>query len=126
MILFANPGSHFSLQKPIYIMGHFFTGQQIGTIDSSLLSLVTRHSLLITHCLVWIAKPLNTNVLQHFHQKIMTTSITYSIENHYYMHYFQRNQEPIGNPSKTLKTVDFTLKIGLTQNPENIGIMRFC
>ena len=40
----------------------------------------------------------------------MTTSITYSIENHYYMHYLQRNQEPIGKPSKTLKTIDFMPK----------------
>jgi hypothetical protein len=40
----------------------------------------------------------------------MTTSITYSIANHYYMHYLQRNRQLIGNPSKTLKTVDFILK----------------
>ncbi len=57
-----------------------------------------------------VAKPFNTNVLQHFHQEIMTTSITYSIANHYYMHYLQRNQKPIEDPSKTLKTVDFILK----------------
>ena len=40
-----------------------------------------------SHYLVWIAKPFNTNVLQHFHQKIMITYITYTILIHYYMHY---------------------------------------
>ena len=40
----------------------------------------------------------------------MTTYITYSIANDYYMHYLHRNRKPIENPSKTLKTVDFILK----------------
>jgi hypothetical protein len=46
-----------------------------------------------SHYLVWIAKPFNTNGLQHFHQKIMITYITYTIANHYYMHYLQRNRK---------------------------------
>ena len=46
-----------------------------------------------SHYLVWIDEPFNTNVLQHFHQKIMITSITYSIANHYYMRYLQRNRK---------------------------------
>ena len=40
MILLANPNSHFSTPKSIDIMRHFFAEQQIGHIDSSLLSLV--------------------------------------------------------------------------------------
>jgi hypothetical protein len=71
---------------------------------------VARYEADCSHYLVWIAKPFNTNVLQHFHQEIMTTYITYSIANDYYMHYLQRNQEPIEDPWKTLKTVDFILK----------------
>jgi hypothetical protein len=46
-----------------------------------------------SHYLVWTAKPFNTNVLQHFHQKIMITYITYSTANDYYTHYLQRNRK---------------------------------
>ena len=42
----------------------------------------------------------------------MTTYITYSIANDYYMHYLQRNRKPFGTPSRTLKTVDFIPKTG--------------
>jgi hypothetical protein len=45
------------------------------------------------HYLVWIAESFNTNVLQHFHQKIMTTSITYTIANDYYMHYLLEDRK---------------------------------
>jgi hypothetical protein len=45
------------------------------------------------HYLVWIAESFNTNVLQHFHQKIMITSITYLTSNDYYIHYLQRNRK---------------------------------
>jgi hypothetical protein len=44
MVLLANADSHFPLQKPTYIMEHFFAEQQIGSIDSFLLSLVTFNS----------------------------------------------------------------------------------
>ena len=110
MILLANsvlehfiPDSHFSTPKSIDIMGHFFTGQQIGLIDSSLLPLFkldciseirdTRYEADYSHYYVWIAKPFNTNVLQHFHQKILVTSITYTTANDYYMHYLQRSRK---------------------------------
>jgi hypothetical protein len=46
-----------------------------------------------SHYLVCMAESFKTNVLQHFHQKIMITSITYPIANHYYMHYLQRNRK---------------------------------
>ena len=45
------------------------------------------------HYSVWIAKPFNANVLQHFHQKKMITSITYSIENDYYIHYLSQKSK---------------------------------
>jgi hypothetical protein len=78
-------------------------------LRSSVLSLVSIKSD-YSHYLVWTANPFNTNVLQHSHQKIMTTSITYSTANDYYMHYLQRNQKPIEDPWKTLKNIDFILK----------------
>ncbi len=46
-----------------------------------------------SHYLVWIAEAFNTNVLQHFHQKIMTTYITYTIANDYYMPTYRRNRK---------------------------------
>ncbi len=49
------------------------------------------------HYLVWIAEPFNTNVLQHFHQKIMITSITYSIENDYYIRYLAIGTQNLGS-----------------------------
>jgi hypothetical protein len=44
MMLLANPDSHFSLQKPIYIYNGTLSSQvpEIAPIDSSLLSPVTR------------------------------------------------------------------------------------
>ena len=91
-------------------------------LESCVLSLVSSKSDYF-HYLVWIAKSFNTNVLQHFHQEIMTTSITYSIANHYYMHYLQGNRQPIENLSKTLKTVDCILKtkIPMTTSSSQIG-----
>jgi len=101
LILLANPDSHFSLQKPIYIIGDAGLKTQdaedsfsfaIQCLESCVLSLVSNKSD-YSHYLVQIAKPFNTNVLQHFHQKIMITSITYSLANNYYMHYLQRNRK---------------------------------
>ena len=106
-LLRGNSDSHFSTPKSTDIMGHIFIRQQIAPIDSSP---VTRHSLLFkldciseirdtpyeadySHYYVWIAEPFNTNVLQHFHQKIMITSITYTIANDYYIHHLQRNRK---------------------------------
>ena len=55
-----------------------------------------------SHYYVWIAEPFNTNVLQHFHQKIMITYITYTIANHYYMRYLAIEAENL----QSLKTVN--------------------
>ena len=52
------------------------------------------------HYYVWIAEPFNTNVLQHFHQQIMITYITYTIANHYYMRYLSIETESL----QSLKT----------------------
>jgi hypothetical protein len=46
-----------------------------------------------SHYLVWIAGSFNTNGLQHFHQKIMTTYITYTTPNDYYMPTYRRNRK---------------------------------
>ncbi len=59
---------------------------------------VARYEADYSHYLVWTVKLFNNNVLQHFHQKIMITSITYSIANHYYKHYLAKNREPVENP----------------------------
>ncbi len=66
-----------------------------------------------SHYLVWTAKPFNTNVLQHFHQKIMITSITYSIENDYYIRYLAIGTQNLGSPKTQgwkLKTENRKLK----------------
>jgi len=62
-----------------------------------------------SHYLVWIAEPFNTNVLQHFHQQIMITFITYSIANHYYMHYLQRNRKTckLRTDNRKLESYDY-------------------
>ena len=59
-----------------------------------------------SHYLVWIAKSFNTNVLQHFHQKIMITYITYSIENDYYIHYLSQKSENLETENREPKTKD--------------------
>jgi PhoPQ-activated pathogenicity-related protein len=83
---------------------------RLETSDSRLTSHVSYHSLLVTryylaswllclensdysYYLVCMAEPFNNDVLQHFHQKIMITSITYSIANHYYIHYLRGNRK---------------------------------
>ena len=80
-------------------MEYFFAGQnyhtllitrQIGWISEIRDTTYEAH---YSHYLLWIAKPFNTNVLQHFHQKIMITSITYSIENDYYIHYLSQKSK---------------------------------
>jgi hypothetical protein len=50
------------------------------------------------HYLAWSAEPFNINVLQHFHQKIMITSITYTIAIHYYMHYLAKKSRTRRKP----------------------------
>jgi len=62
-----------------------------------------------SHYLVWIAEPFNTNVLQHFHQKIMITSITYTIANDYYIHYLRRNRKTckLRTDNRKLKSYDY-------------------
>jgi hypothetical protein len=52
-----------------------------------------------------MAEPFNTNVLQHFHQRIMITYITYTIAIYYYMRYLAIETENLGNPENCeLKT----------------------
>ena len=101
-----HPDSHFSSQKPIYIIGDTRPKTQdsrrrilssicnpvswVLRLESWVLSLNNSD---YSHYLVWIAKPFNTNVLQHFHQEKMITSITYSTANDYYIHYLQRNRK---------------------------------
>ena len=65
-------------------------GSCVLRLESCVLGLVNSD---YSHYLVWIAKPFNTNVLQHFHQEKMITSITYSTANDYYTHYLQRNRK---------------------------------
>ena len=60
-----------------------------------------------SHYLVWTAKPFNKNVLQHFHQEIMTTSITYSIANDYYMHYLSQKSKNLETENWKPKTKDW-------------------
>ena len=111
LILLANSDSHFSLQKSINIIGDAGLKTQdaedsfssaIQCLESCFLSLESCVLCLIKsdyfHYLVWIAEPFNTNVLQHFHQKIMITSITYTLPIHYYMHYLAQKSKTIENP----------------------------
>jgi hypothetical protein len=69
--------------------------QFAGCWRSALLEDLVRHNNLTQHSfyLVWIAKPFTTNVLQHFHQKIMTTYITYLTANDYYMPTYCRDRK---------------------------------
>ncbi len=55
---------------------------------------VNRYKADYSHYYAWIAESLNTKVLQHFHQKIMTTYITSSTANDYYMPTYRRNRKP--------------------------------
>ena len=79
--------SHFCLPTSLYIKGLYLC--KLGWISIQVDSDKADYS----HYLVWIAESFNTNVLQHFRQRIMTTSITYSTANDYYMHYLQRNRK---------------------------------
>ena len=114
LILLANPDSHFSPQKPIYIMGDSRRKTQdsrwrrFSLICNSVSCVLSPVSWVLSlnksdysHYYVWIAKPFNTNVLQHFHQRIMTTHITYSI----LILLCRLLSKEIENPWKTLKTV---------------------
>jgi len=58
---------------------------------------VTPYKADYSHYLVWIAEPFNTNVLQHFHQKIMITYITYTIAIYYYMRYLAIETQNLGS-----------------------------
>ena len=65
------------------------------------------------HYLAWIAESFNTNVLQHFHQKKMITSITYTLQIHYHIHYLAQKSRTIENPENCdyiLKTENRKLK----------------
>ncbi len=62
------------------------------SLVSCVLSLVSNKSD-YSHYLVWIAETLNTNVLQHFHQEIMITYITYTVANDYYMPTYWRDRK---------------------------------
>ncbi len=75
----------------------------VSSLKSDVLGLVNSD---YSHYLVWIAKPFNTNVLQHFHQKNMITSITYTLLIHYYIHYLAQKSRTIENP----ETVDYIPK----------------
>ena len=103
MILLANSDSHFSLQKPISIIGDAgpkaqdaedFLSSAIQCLESCVLC---PNKSDYSHYLVWIAKPFNTNVLQHSHQKIMITFITYTIANDYYICYLAIETQNLGS-----------------------------
>ncbi len=93
-------------------MGHFIhrCGRLLPQIHiiTRYASLVTRHSLKLDcisqirdtpyeadylHYLSWIAESFSNNGLQHFHQKIMTTYITYLTANDYYMPTYWRDRK---------------------------------
>jgi hypothetical protein len=115
MVLLADPDSHFPLQEPIYIIGDAGLKTQDAEDSFSFAIQCLEPCVLCLnksdyfHYLVWIAEPFNTNVLQHFHQKIMITSITYAIANDYYMHYLQGNRKTckLRTDNRKLRSYDY-------------------